>query len=707
MVDPPAASPEGVARALNATVTDPDGPSMTATWSAIAGAGVDTGAQCIFTGADPIDRIVRCDDDGAWTLRMAVNDGANPDVVRTVTLTVGNQPPVVSIASPTVGATPAPNTQVSVTAPFTDAGSHDTHTCQIAWGDGTTTTGVIAAGSCTGSRTYPTTGARTITVTVTDDDAGQGTASVAITITPIPPLPGVDAGPNRTVDEGSAANLDGAVTGTGPITVEWSTAQANGCVIAAPASIDTPVTCPDNGSYQMTLTARNAGGMRSDFMTVTVKNVAPTVVIIQPPADARVPSGTPFEVRSTITDPGRLDTHTCEVAWGEGPASNGALTPGPGPGQWVCSATKTYPNAADYDDRNRTIKVTARDDDGGVGSAQRSVPVGRCTWVGSGKADQHDGTNGADVLCGRGGNDTLDGLNGNDILVGEDGNDTLIGGQGQDTLLGGNGLDTASYRSSPAGVAVDLAASSTTGSATDGWSNAIVDTLGLIENVEGSDLADTLTGDSGKNTLYGRSGWDTILGGAQDDELHGDEGRDLLHGQAGADVMYGEGDSDFLDGGAGNDEMYGGSERDVLLGDDGNDLMAGDDGNVPTSGGSPDHLNGGAGADLIYGQGGDECSSTLQNHSGCTAGNVIEVSSRLATTYVALMQGGPGEDRLHGGAGVDRVDGGPTQANELVGGGDGPDWCSAGPSGEKRDISCEVPGAGTANVAWTKWKWKS
>jgi hypothetical protein len=49
----------------------------------------------------------------------------------------------------------------------------------------------------------------------------------------------------------------------------------------------------------------------------------------------------------------------------------------------------------------------------------------------------------------------------NDVLLAQAGNDLLIGGAGADFLDGGAGIDTASYRSAPSGVAVNLATGAT------------------------------------------------------------------------------------------------------------------------------------------------------------------------------------------------------------------------------------------------------
>ena len=76
---------------------------------------------------------------------------------------------------------------VSVSASFTDAGTADTHTCTISWGDGTSRPGTVSesggAGTCTGSNVYRQTGNYTITVTVTDSGGAATTKTVSISVT--------------------------------------------------------------------------------------------------------------------------------------------------------------------------------------------------------------------------------------------------------------------------------------------------------------------------------------------------------------------------------------------------------------------------------------------------------------------------------------------------------------------------------------------
>ena len=99
----------------------------------------------------------------------------------------------------------------------------------------------------------------------------------------------------------------------------------------------------------------------------------------------------------------------------------------------------------------------------------------------------------------------LDGGLGNDFLQGTLGNDTLNGGAGNDTASFVNAFSGGSTT----GVTVDL---NTQGVAQNTVA-AGTDTLTGIENLVGSALNDTLTGDGNDNVIEGGLGNDVLVGG--------------------------------------------------------------------------------------------------------------------------------------------------------------------------------------------------
>jgi len=119
---------------------------------------------------------------------------------------------------------------------------------------------------------------------------------------------------------------------------------------------------------------------------------------------------------------------------------------------------------------------------------------------------------------------------GNDSLYGRDGNDILNGGAGDDLIDGGNGVDLVSYKvGATGGVTVSLAISGPQNTGSAGW-----DKLFGIENLEGTEFADTLTGDANANKISGLAGGDTIRGGGGNDDLTGGTGADSFMFEAAA-----------------------------------------------------------------------------------------------------------------------------------------------------------------------------
>ncbi|MEZ5843277.1 MAG: cadherin domain-containing protein [Hyphomicrobiaceae bacterium] len=143
------------------------------------------------------------------------------------------------------------------------------------------------------------------------------------------------------------------------------------------------------------------------------------------------------------------------------------------------------------------------------------------------------GGNFNDTISLTGGDNHAFGRGGNDTLLGLDGNDYLNPGSGSDTVDGGNGIDTLSYYTGDGadgagaptqGAVVDLVS----GTASDPWGNT--DQISNIENVEGSGLADSISGNAGNNRLVGGDGNDTLTGGGGFDQYIGGAGDDTLVG---------------------------------------------------------------------------------------------------------------------------------------------------------------------------------
>ncbi|MGB7440340.1 MAG: calcium-binding protein [Coleofasciculaceae cyanobacterium] len=156
----------------------------------------------------------------------------------------------------------------------------------------------------------------------------------------------------------------------------------------------------------------------------------------------------------------------------------------------------------------------------------------------------------------------LYGYSGNDVLRGNGGNDTLISGTGWDFLDGGHDdvgedRDRAEYLGWNYGITVHTE-SMVRGSlpysdiyrvvkgSVDRNGQIEEDILVDIEEISGTDLADTMYGGRGSDRFFGQAGNDWLIGAAGDDIINGGEGNDIIDA--------GEGNN-ILDGGAGNDEF--------------------------------------------------------------------------------------------------------------------------------------------------------
>jgi trimeric autotransporter adhesin len=185
----PYSGQEGSAVQLAGTVTDADGPSVTQQWTVTPTGNVDAGTTCAFGNAAAVSTTITCTDDGTYTLRLTANDTVNPPVVATTTLTLTNVAPSVSISTPANGSLFVRGTPVGFTAPFTDAGRNDSHTCTVDFADGSpiangsvTEVPGSGVGSCGITHAFTALGPHNVLVTVRDDDGGSATAVVTVVI---------------------------------------------------------------------------------------------------------------------------------------------------------------------------------------------------------------------------------------------------------------------------------------------------------------------------------------------------------------------------------------------------------------------------------------------------------------------------------------------------------------------------------------------
>ncbi|MEU0075724.1 family 43 glycosylhydrolase [Streptomyces sp. NPDC006332] len=159
---------EGDAIALNGTLSG----AGSAKWS------VEKGAPCVFADPAAARTTISCADDGSYEVTLTGGRGSD-----TARVEVSNAEPVITSATGPRSAVPAGGRAV-VTAQFTDAGTDDTHTCEVDWKDGTRPrSGTVTATGCRAEHTYAEAGIRRPVVTVTDDDGASAGRTLPEVIT--------------------------------------------------------------------------------------------------------------------------------------------------------------------------------------------------------------------------------------------------------------------------------------------------------------------------------------------------------------------------------------------------------------------------------------------------------------------------------------------------------------------------------------------
>ena len=134
------------------------------------------------------------------TVDLVDEDGTFLNRANPLTVTVANVAPVAGLVRVSASLV-AVNTAISATAPFTDRGSHDTHTAVWDWGDLTTSPGSITeaggSGTATATHLFTVPGVYPILVTIRDNDGGVSDQAVYLYVVVYDPSAGFVTGSGK------------------------------------------------------------------------------------------------------------------------------------------------------------------------------------------------------------------------------------------------------------------------------------------------------------------------------------------------------------------------------------------------------------------------------------------------------------------------------------------------------------------------------
>jgi hypothetical protein len=381
---------------------------------------ISAGARFFSTTHQYLDDNPSGTSSDAFTITVRVRDddtGLSQPILAQVT--VKNVPPF-NVAVVPATSTADEGSLVTLDVAFDDPGTLDTHTYEVDWGDGSTSTGAATGHAILATHTYADDGLYSVTVRVTDDDGGMADAVASIQINNVAPT--LTVALDQAVDEGtllSIANIgvftdpgfDNALNpgveieesfryeidwGDGSSVPETSIGDLNGGPgTPSSSAFGGSHIYADNGTYTVTVAVRDDdGGVAVRTFTVTVNNVAPTLTLpplgpftlsesqtlFLPPLGSFTDPG--FDNPANTGDPSNggetTETFTYTIDWDDGTVETftPVVTPG-GPG--IPSAGLLAGHSHQYLDNDAdniyTVTVTVSDDDGGSHSQSFNITV--------------------------------------------------------------------------------------------------------------------------------------------------------------------------------------------------------------------------------------------------------------------------------------------------------------------------------------------
>ena len=336
---PPVAVNDTFTTPMNVAITmpvlandyDPDGDALTLDTVGPAGHG--------WVYRNPQDQLTYTPDTGfvgtdSFTYTLRDVHGSLAGATVTIQVTPVYDTPLVSLGPDRSVAEGSP---ITFTATITDPDTPTGHILHWDFGDGET-----AGGTLTPTHVYADDGVYTVTLTVTDNHGSVGSDTCIVTVNNV--APGVDAGPDQTVDDGEAVFFNGSFTDPGTLdthTIVWD--LGDGQTITGTL---TPVyTYAGDGVYTVALTVTDDdAGVGSDTLVVTVRALptpTPTPTLTPTPADSPTPTptDTPTPTSTSTPTPTPTDTPT--------PTSTSTPTPTPADTPTPTSTSTPTPTPTD------------------------------------------------------------------------------------------------------------------------------------------------------------------------------------------------------------------------------------------------------------------------------------------------------------------------------------------------------------------------
>jgi PKD repeat protein len=348
----------------------------------------------------------------------------------------------------------------------------------------------------------------TLTVTATAREASNGStadraAPIEVTVRNVAPTAVLDAPASGVEGSPVVVSLTGAsdaspVDASAGFEYAFDFGAGYGAFTPAATASFSPA---DNGTLAVRAKVRDKDGGETEYTaSVEVANADPVVSLAGPPSGIR---GQSLAFAGVFTDPGSADTH--EVAWDFGDGTVLPFQPSTTPG--ALSVSHVFTVSGVY-----TVRLTVRDDDGAVVTAQHTVEI-------TAAALQPDSQQPGKTAL------VVGGTSGDDLILIHPTSDNRL-----EVVV--NNVSLGAF--APTGRLIVYAQAG----------NDNVQVAGSVAH------AAWLYGDGGDDRLNGGAGANVLLGGAGDDQLSGGGGRELMIGGAGADRIVGNSGDDVLIGGA-------------------------------------------------------------------------------------------------------------------------------------------------------------